>query len=83
MNIKQTTMPVSKVVHVHLLNRARHERKDYYFTSIAAIFTTLTTEDVGCNLQYLQHALSHGPVANSCALIKQSELIGIKRNGTK
>lgn len=72
-------MPVSKVIHVHLLNRSRYERKDYYFTSIAAIFTTLTTEDVGCTLRYLQNTLSHSPVANSCAIIKQSALIGIKR----
>ena len=72
-------MPISKVVHVHLLKRARHERKDYYFTSIAAIFTTLTPDDVGCSRRYLQNTLSHTPVANQCAIIKQSRLIGVKR----
>ena len=54
----------------------------FIHSSIAAIFTTLTPEDIGCTLQYLQHALSHGPVANSCCLIKQSCLIGIKRTET-
>ena len=71
-------MPISKVIHVHLLNRSRSERKDYYFTSIAAIFTVLTSADVGCSLRYLQNKLSHEPVANSCAIIKQSALIGMR-----
>lgn len=72
-------MPITKVIHVHLLKRARHERKDYYFTSIAAIFTTLTTEDIGCSQRYLQNTLCHQPVANKSAIIKQSQLIGLKR----
>lgn len=76
-------MPINKVIHVHLLKRSRHQRKDYYFTSIAAIFTTLTPEDVGCSLRYLQNTLSHTPVANSCAIIKQSALIGMKRNNSR
>ena len=73
-------MPITKVIHVHLLRRGRYERKDYYFTSIAAIFTVLTPDDVGCSLRYLQNRLSHEAVANSFAIIRQSQLIGMSRN---
>ena len=47
---------MAKVIHVHLLNRGRYERKDYYFSSISAVYTVLTPEDVGVTKSYLLHA---------------------------
>lgn len=44
---------MAKVIHVHLLNRGRYERKDYYFSSISAVYTVLTPEDVGVTKSYL------------------------------
>lgn len=65
---------MAKVIHVHLLNRGRYERKDYYFASISAIYTVLTAEDVGVTKGYLLHAglSGNGSVATKCAIIKQS-----------
>lgn len=34
---------MAKVVHVHLIGK----RKDYYFSSISAVFTVLGREDIG------------------------------------
>lgn len=72
---------MAKVIHVHLLNRGRYERKDYYFASISAVYTVLTAQDVGATKNYLLHAgLSrNGSVATKCALVKQSTLIRCKR----
>lgn len=66
-----------KVIHVHLMGK----RKDYYFGSISAIFTTLTPEEVGGTLNYLLHAgLSGGGIVmTKKAIIKQSYLITCKR----
>ena len=47
---------MAKVIHVHLLTRGRYERKDYYFSSISAVYTVLTAEEVGATKSYLLHA---------------------------
>ena len=71
-------MRQQKVIHVHL----KGQRKDYYFGSIAAIYTVLTADDVGAGYDYLRHAgLSGGGTAMSrTAIIKQSTLITSRRN---
>ena len=72
---------MAKVIHVHLLNRGRYERKDYYFASISAVYTVLTPKDVGASKSYLLHAglSGNGSVATKCAIIKQSTLIRCSR----
>ena len=72
---------MAKVIHVHLLNRERMERKDYYFASISAVYTVLRAEDVGASKSYLLHAglSGNGTLATKCAIIKQSELIRCSR----
>ena len=69
------------MIHVHLLNRGRYERKDYYFASISAVYTVLTVKDVGASKGYLLHAglSGNGSVATKCAIIKQSTLIRCSR----
>lgn len=61
---------MAKVIHVHLLNRPRDKRKDYYFASISAIYTILSSEDVGATKNYLLHAglSGNGSVTTKCAL---------------
>ena len=70
-------MKHQKVIHVHL----RGKRKDYYFGSIAAIFTVLTPEDVGATYDYLRHAglSGGGTVMTKTAIIKQSTIITCPR----
>lgn len=48
---------MAKVIHVHLLhNIDETRRKDWYFSSISAIYTVLTAEQVGATKNYLLHA---------------------------
>lgn len=72
---------MAKVIHVHLLHRGRFERKDYYFSSISAVYTVLKPEDVGATKNYLLHAglSGNGSVITKCAIIKQSTLIRCQR----
>jgi hypothetical protein len=72
---------MAKVIHVHLFTRPRGTIKDYYFSSIAAIYTTLSPDDVGVTLKYLQHAglSGNGTVTTKKAIIKQATLIGKHR----
>lgn len=76
---------MAKVIHVHIYSRPRGMVKDFYFSSIAAIYTTLTKEDVGATLTYLQHAglSGNGSIVTKKAIIKQATLIAkpAKRNG--
>lgn len=67
---------MAKVIHVHIFSRPRGEVKDYYFSSIAAVYTILTAEDVGATLSYLQHAglSGNGSIATKKAIIKQATL---------
>lgn len=53
------------------------ERKNYYFGSIAAIFTAFNSDDIGFTESYLQHARL-GAVASDRALIKRCPLV-VKR----
>ena len=73
------TMGPVKVIHVHLLGR----RRDLYFGSIAAIFTVLTPDEVGCGYDYLRRAglSGGGTVMTKKACIKQSVLITSPRGG--
>lgn len=62
-----------KVVHVHLI----FERKDYYFGSVSAIFSTIDEATLGIKKGYLSHSgLAEGsPVVTKRAIIKQARLI--------
>ncbi|MBQ9229731.1 MAG: hypothetical protein IJ190_00975 [Prevotella sp.] len=44
---------MTKVIHVHLL----HERKNYYFGSVSAVFKRLSADQVGCSEDYLRKML--------------------------
>ncbi len=71
------TMGPVKVIHVHLIGK----RRDLYFGSIAAIFTVLTPDEVGCGYDYLRRAglSGGGMVMTKKACIKQSTLITCPR----
>ena len=68
---------MAKVVHVHLIGK----RKDYYFSSISAVFTVLSREDIGVSKHWLLNAgLGKGHVVhNEKAVIKASALISCTR----
>lgn len=68
---------MAKVVHVHLIVGNHEGLKDFYFSSISAIYTVLTAEEVGATRSYLLHAglSGNGTVMTKCAVIKQSTLI--------
>lgn len=72
-------LSMAKVIHVHLTGK----RKDYYFSSITAVFSVLTAEDVGVSKSYLLHAglSGNGTIVTKTAVVKQSTLIGSKRLG--
>lgn len=67
---------MTKVIHVHLIQG----RKNYYFGSIPAIYSTLTADDIGirqCSLERV--GLSKGGVVlNKKAIISAGELIRSK-----
>ena len=68
---------MAKVVHVHLIGK----RKDYYFSSISAVFTVLSREDIGVSKHWLLNAgLGRGHVVhNEKTVIKASTLISCPR----
>lgn len=68
---------MAKVVHVHLIGK----RKDFYFSSISAVFTVLSREDIGVSKHWLLNAgLNKGHVVhNEKAVIKASTLISCPR----
>lgn len=72
---------MAKVIHVHIFSRPKGQKKDYYFSSITAIFSILTKEDIGVGKNYLLHAglSGNGSIATRKAIIKQSELISNRR----
>lgn len=73
---------MAKVIHVHLMGK----RKDYYFSSITAVYDILTAEEVGVKKSYLLHAglSGNGTVITKKAIIKQSTLIsGSRRDSRK
>lgn len=72
---------MAKVIHVHMTIGNHEGQKDFYFSSIAAVYTVLTSEEIGATQSYLQHAglSGNGTVCTKRAIIKQSTLIGIRR----
>ena len=75
---------MAKVIHVHLLQKIDGvKRRDWYFSSLSAVFTVFTPEQVGVTKNYLLHAgLSGGGVIiNKRTVIRQSTLIGCRREG--
>ena len=72
---------MAKVIHVHMTVGNHEGQKDFYFSSIAAVYTVLTSEEIGATQSYLQHAglSGNGTVCTKRAIIKQSMLIGCKR----
>lgn len=77
---------MAKVIHVHLLHKIDGtKQKDWYFSSISAVYTVLTADQVGATKNYLLHAglSGNGTICTKKAIIKQSTLIsgGSKGNG--
>lgn len=69
---------MGKVIHVHLLHGIEGtKRRDWYFSSISAVYTVLTAEQVGATKSYLLHAglSGNGTVCTKRAIIKQSTLV--------
>jgi len=56
-------------------------RKDWYFSSISAVYTVLTAEQIGATKNYLLHAglSGNGTLCTKRAIIKQSTLISCSR----
>ena len=73
---------MAKVIHVHLIHGIEGtKRKDWYFSSISAVYTVLTAEQVGATKNYLLHAglSGGGSIITKRAVIKQSTLISCSR----
>nr|DAM93789.1 MAG TPA: hypothetical protein [Caudoviricetes sp.] len=73
---------MAKVIHVHLIHGIEgRKRKDWYFSSISAVYTVLTAEQVGATKNYLLHAglSGGGSIITKRAVIKQSTLISCSR----
>ena len=73
---------MGKVIHVHLTRPVDGTRqKDWYFSSITAVYTVFTAEQIGATLSYLLHAglSGNGTVITKRAIIKQSTLISGRR----
>ncbi len=69
---------MAKVIHVHLTHGlANTKQKDWYFSSISAVYTVFTAKQVGATRNYLLHAglSGNGTVVTKRAVIKQSTLI--------
>ena len=81
---RQILLVMAKVIHIHLTHGIEGtKRKDWYFSSITAIYTVLTAEQVGATKNYLLHAglSGNGTVCTKKAIIKQSTLISCGRSG--
>lgn len=68
---------MEKIIHVHLI----FEKKDYYFGSLAAIYSVLTPEQVGVKYNTLRNAKWReiSVYQTNRAIIKQGELIRSER----
>ena len=69
---------MAKVIHVHLLHGIEGtKQKDWYFSSISAVYTAFTSKQVGATRNYLLHAglSGNGTIVTKRAVIKQSTLI--------
>lgn len=77
---------MAKVIHVHLIHGIEGtKRKDWYFSSISAVYTVLTAEQVGATKNYLLHAglSGGGSIITKRAVIKQSTLISCSRGAVE
>lgn len=76
---------MAKVIHVHIFSRPRGMKKDYYFSSITAVYTELTPEDIGVKKSYLLHCglSGGGSIVTKKAIIKQSTLIGNRKKNDR
>ena len=76
---------MAKVIHVHLLVGKHKGLKDFYFSSISAVYTVLSSEEVGATKGYLLHAglSGNGTVITKRAVIKQSTLISCCRKDSR
>ena len=75
---------MSKVIHVHLISPITGvKQRDWYFSSISAVYSVLTAEQIGATKSYLLHAglSGNGSVITKRAIIKQSTLISSSRSG--
>ena len=69
---------MAKVIHVHLIHGLEDtNRKDWYFSSISAVYTVFTPKQVGVTRNYVLHAglSGNGTIITKRAVIKQSKLI--------
>lgn len=69
---------MAKVIHVHLIHGLEGtKRKDWYFSSISAVYIVFTPKQVGATRNYLLHAglSGNGTIITKQAIIKQSTLI--------
>lgn len=66
-----------KVIHVHIKGKG----KDFYFSSISAVYEELSENDVGVSLSWLRHAglSNNGTVITKNAIIKQGTIIRKKK----
>lgn len=74
---------MSKVIHVHLICPISGvKQRDWYFASISAVYSVLTSEQIGASKSYLHHAglSGNGTVITKKAIIKQSTYIRGGRN---
>lgn len=81
-NRNNKAIDMAKVIHVHLLHPIPGvKRKDWYFSSITAVYSVMTAEQVGATKGYLLHAglSGNGTVVTKHAIIKQSTLISGSR----
>lgn len=72
---------MAKVVHVHLLfPQEGSKRRDWYFSSLTAVFSVFTEDQVGITRSYLLHAglSGGGTIITKRAIIRQSTLISSK-----
>ncbi len=75
---------MSKVIHVHLICPIEWtKQRDWYFSSISAVYSVLTADQIGATKSYLLHAglSGNGSVITKRAIIKQSTLISGSRSG--
>lgn len=73
---------MAKVIHVHLTKPIDGSRqRDWYFSSISAVYTVLSADQVGASKGYLLHAglSGNGSIITKHAIIKQSTLISCVR----
>lgn len=69
---------MAKVIHVHLTHPTEGtRRRDWYFSSIKAVFSVFKPDQVGATYNYLRHAGLSGnaSIITKRAIIKQSTLI--------